>query len=226
MHWEVLDANGYLKTRGAIGATGDRGATGSTPTLQTMPGQDGAQGDAWPGPVGPTGPSGRVQLFDSTLGADTQTIDTGALGIAAGSNCLDITILARTDEAVVGSQLDLVINADTSNLYDREFVRGENVTASASNGNAQPNWPIVVAGASCAAGVFSVIHLWIPCYTQTVAWKTGILEHARVDTTVANSRTELQGCLYRSTAAITRFSITAPSTKKLLAGSRLLIIGV
>jgi len=195
----VIDANGYLKTRGATGATGLTGAAGA---------------------------SGRVTLFDSTLAVDTATIDTGAAGIAAGSNNLEITILARSDEVSVGATCLLRVNADAGNNYDRQFVRGDNVTASASNGNAEAQWGMVIAGASCAANVFSVLHLWIPCYTNTVAYKSGIITHARVDTTVANSRAELQGCLWRSTAAITRFSMTALATKKFLAGSRLLIVGV
>ncbi len=222
----MLDANGYLKTRGAIGATGDRGASGSTPTLQTMPGLDGDQGDAWPGPVGPTGPSGRVQLFDSTLAVDTITIDTGAAGIAAGSNCLDITVLARSDEAAVSSTLTCLVNNDSAGNYDRQVVRGDNVTTSAVVGIAEAGWLIGIAGASCAAGVFSVLHFWIPCYTLTVAQKTGVLEHTRVDSTAANRRAEVQGVHWRSTAAITRFSVSAPAGKLLLAGSRLLIIGV
>jgi len=164
-------------------------------------------------------------IFDLTLTANTLIIDTGAAGIPPGFNVLEVFIIARSNEAVVGSQLDVVVNADTGNNYDREFVRGDNVTASASNGNAQPNWPIVIAGASCAAGVFSYLNITLPFYAQTTAFKTGALQHIRVDTTVANSRAELQGLLWRSTAAITRLSISAPAANLLLAGSRMLIFG-
>ena len=226
MRFDVIDASGYLKTRGALGATGARGATGLTPTLQAMPGEDGDPGDPWPGPTGATGARGRVQLFDQTLAIDTATIDTGAAGIAAGSNDLEITILVRTDEVVVGGSCLLRVNADAGNNYDRQYVRGDNTTPLAGNGNAEAQWGMVIAGASCAAGVFSVIRVWIPCYTQTVAWKSGTIQHARVDTTVANSRAELQGCLWRSTAAISRFSMTALAGRLFLAGSRLLIVGV
>jgi hypothetical protein len=203
--FQVLDKRGNLKTIGERGITGTTGATGAT---------------------GAAGASGRVTLFDSTLSGTAAAIDTGAGGIAAGSNNLEITILARSNEALVGARLGIMVNNDGGNNYDREGIRGDNATPSTFAATAQPDWPFTIAGASCAANVFSVIHLWIPCYTQTVAFKAGIGTHSRVDTTAANSRIETQGLMWRSTAAITRLSITALAPNLFIAGTRLLIVGV
>ncbi len=193
----------------------------SSSSSNSIPGMDGQDGESLfllPNIQNPV-------IFDLTLAANTLNIDTGAAGIPPSFNALEVFIIARSNEVVVGSQLDVLVNADTGNNYDRQFLRGADAVASASTGNAQPNWPIVIAGASCAAGVFSYLHITIPFYSQTVAFKTGVLQHARVDTTTANSRMEFQGLLWRSTAAITRLSISAPVANLLLAGSRMLILG-
>lgn len=205
--FKVLNKDGFIKTNGLQGPTGATGSTGAA------------------GAAGANGTNGRVVLFDSTLGSDTATIDTGAGGIAGGYSLLEIYMLARSNEAIVGATLTMLVNNDTGANYDRQFIRGDDTTVSAATGTAGSNWVIAIAGASCAAGIFSVLHLVIPGYTQTVAQKTGILTHTRVDPTAANRRMEVQGMHWRSTAAITRFSMTALATKLLLTGSRLLIVG-
>lgn len=205
--FKVLNADGFEKTNGLQGPTGATGSTGAA------------------GTAGANGTNGRIVLFDSTLGSDTATIDTGAGGIAGGYSLLEIYILARSNEAVVAARLDLLVNNDTGSNYDRQAVRGDNTTASAVVNSATASWDLGIAGASCASGVFSVIQIVFPAYTQTVAQKTGLMTHTRVDTTAANRRAEVQGLHWRSTAAITRFSMTALATKLLLTGSRLLIVG-
>ena len=165
------------------------------------------------------------KLFDSTLGASANSIDTGAAGIAGGYDILEVWLILRTDEAVVASTASITVNNDTGSNYDRQFVRGDNITASASQGAAEAAWLLTAPGTSCASGVFCCIRLTIPAYTQTTANKIAECTHVRVDTTAANKRAELEGLHWRSTAAITRMAVTAPSTKNFVAGSRMIIYG-
>ena len=175
---------------------------------------------------GSSGPASQlVKLFDSTLAADTASIDTGANGIAQDCDLLEVYLLARTDEAVALSTLTLEVNGDAGANYDRQFLRGSNVTASASIVNASNGWTIATAGASATAGVYGVFRITIPAYAQTTAFKNAEATVSVPDETAANMRAEVQALGWRSTAAINQLSVAAPGVQKLKAGSRLLIYG-
>lgn len=166
------------------------------------------------------------KLFDSTLGTAASTIDTGAAGIAAGYDILEVFLLLRTDEAVGASTCLLSLNNDTGSNYDRQHVRGANATASAAATTGETGgWGLSISGTSEAAGVFTVVRVTIPFYAQTTAQKTAECVYGRADTTNTNNIANAIIMQWRNTAAITRMAITAPATKNLIAGSRMLIFG-
>jgi hypothetical protein len=166
-------------------------------------------------------------LFDSTLGADSGAgIDTGAAGIASGSRLLLVAIVARTDEVIVHSQVNVTFNNDGSAIYDRGFGQFANVTASANNNLADTRLQMPVPGASQAAGVYSTTLLVIPAYTDTTAQKSGLAFTSSMGTAAANTLAVLYGINYRSTAAISRMKILHGGGTVLKAGTRLTIIGL
>lgn len=164
-------------------------------------------------------------LFDSTLGADTASIDTGANGIAAGAEYLDVFILARTTEAVELSSVLVRLNADSGANYDIQRIQGANVTAAATATAATTSWVLEVSGANAQTGAVGVARMAIPSYTQTTFHKVATITLATLEDTVGSQRAGAIGGRWRNTAAVTRMSITAGSGN-LLAGSRLLIYGV
>jgi hypothetical protein len=176
------------------------------------------------GKGGGSGGIGAV-LFDTTLGADTASIDTGANGIAQTQNVLEVFILARTDEAVPNSRVAITLNNDSSAIYDWAQVVGSNVTASANNSPAATFWSLICTGSTQPAGCYSPVHVTIPAYTQTTVQKCANALVSSVGTASANMTVVAYGLNYRSTAAISRMKIANNGGTVLKAGSRLLITG-
>lgn len=171
------------------------------------------------------GSGGGAVLFDSTLGADAASIDTGAGGIAQSQNVLEIWVIARTDQAAVGSAALLTFNNDSGAVYDYEQLTGTNVTAAAAPGNAQTSILLDAKGASAAANEASIVCLLLPGYTQTTFFKAGTSIAGAADTTAAGSIARVTSFQYRSTTAVSRAKIANGGGTVLKAGSRLLILG-
>jgi hypothetical protein len=166
------------------------------------------------------------KIFDSTLGSSASGIDSGAASIPSGFDVLEVWLILRTDEAVAGSSCKILVNNDTGANYDRQNIRGVNTTASAAGGlGTTDGWTINIAGASCAAGVFSMVRMSIPAYAQTTAQKAMEFVNSRADTTIANCLVEIQAFNWRSTAAITRIAVNAPASQNFVTGSRMIVYG-
>jgi hypothetical protein len=165
-------------------------------------------------------------LFDSTLGADAASIDTGANGIAQTQNVLEIWILARNDDAAAASGALITLNNDTGANYDSQRVTGINVTPTAGFAVAANNWSVGIHGAGGTAGYAGVLCITIPGYTQTTFNKTGTLLVCQPDGAAANENASLTALGYRSTAAVTRAKVAVGGAGTVLkAGSRMLILG-
>ena len=164
-------------------------------------------------------------IFNSVLGADTASIDTGANGIGQSFNVLEVFILARTDEAVANSHVVITLNNDASAIYDAVFVEGFNGVAQSANVLAGAGWVLLAAGASATAGVYSPIHLTFPFYAQTTAQKSGNALTSTVGTAAATNDVRTTGLNYRSTTAISRLKVANSGGTVLKAGSGLLIYG-
>jgi hypothetical protein len=163
-------------------------------------------------------------LFDSTLGADAASIDTGAAGIAGGYNVLEVYIIARSSTAAVFASANITFNADSGANYDHQLVSGADVTASAAASLAQTSLSETIPADSAQAGSAGVITMAIPGYAQTTFHKTVAMTVNMSEDTAGDNRTRQVAARWRSTSAITRMTVTA-SAGNLRAGSRLLIYG-
>jgi hypothetical protein len=163
-------------------------------------------------------------FFDSTLGAPAAAIDSGAGSIPAGYNVLEFFIIGRTTQASVASNILVTVNADGGANYDRVVISNTNATVSGSNVLAGTSWDMNMVGDSADAGACGVWQFTIPGYAQTTFFKNGSGLYSAPEDTAAENRNQARGMRWRSTAAITRITVTSGSGN-LMTGSRLLIYG-
>lgn len=163
-------------------------------------------------------------LFDSILGSDTASIDTGASGIAGGYNILDVYIISRTTQAVVGSSMIVRVNNDSGAKYDLQEIRAANTTLAGTQALAQTGWTFLSFGTSAETGAATYLRFSIPGYDLTTFHKVGEGVLSANEDTAAENRLRMHAMRFKDTAAITRMSVTAGSGN-LLTGSRLLIYG-
>lgn len=179
---------------------------------------------AYSTPAG-TGAGIGAVLFDSTLGADTASIDTGAGGIAAGYHFILVLMVLRTDDAGATAAAQVTLNNDTGAKYDIQAFTGNNATVSAATVLAGANWSFTVHGSGGTAGYASDLRLEFPAYDQTTFFKTGTAQLETIDGTAGNNRSQANGLGFRDTVAISRLKVAAVGAAKLKAGSRLTVIG-
>lgn len=241
---------GSTGTAGATGATGPTGATGvSGTTGPTGPGVGATGVTGSTGPTGPTGVTGvtgstgpagvtgatgatgatgsggiGVVLFDSTLGVDTASIDTGAGGIAGGYSVMEVWILAKTDEVVGVSTINVTVNNDTGANYDRQYFYRERTNMGGALQQAQTSWALFSQGTE-GSSYPGVLRFSVPGYDQTTFYKVAEMNEMVASTGSGNVQAGIDVLGWRNTAAITRLKVAATSTFKLKAGSRLLILG-
>lgn len=167
-----------------------------------------------------------TELFDSTLGADAASIDTGAGGFSTSLDHLLVMILARTAQVAVFSSLQITLNNDSGANYDTQNLRARNVTVDASPTAAAsalgPNAP----GDSVAATVFGGVMLWIPSYAQTTAQKVVIEWSGWGEDTAAEEGVHMRAHRWRNTAAISRLIMTGGGGANLRAGTRMTVYGI
>jgi hypothetical protein len=206
-------ATGPAGGAGAAGATGPAGATGAGATGATGP----------TGLAGATGAAGSTVIFDSTLAAAAASIDTGAGGIPSGFRVLEVFMTLRTADANELSVAQITVNADTGAHYDAQVVIGNSTTVSGGFAGLAANWGIEVPGSTDEAGAVAVVRLTIPDYDNTTFHKQGEMVAGAPDPTAANNRVRLASLRWKSTAAITRLTVTG-ALGNLVAGSRLTIL--
>jgi hypothetical protein len=163
-------------------------------------------------------------LFDSTLGANAASIDTGANGIAQTTSHLIILYTARTTEAVVVSTANMTINGDTAANYDRQTLRARSNVSSSGAVAAATSISLNVPGSSVAAGHFAGAFMFIPAYRQTVTDKMIVEAGGWADTNIANGEAHINTGIWRNTVAVNQLTLTAGSGN-LVTGSRLTIYG-
>lgn len=168
---------------------------------------------------------GLVKLFDSTLGADAASIDTGANGIPTAYRSLTIYISARTATAGAGATLLGIFNNDSGANYVFLYTQQSNTTVSGVAPTAASAMSMDCHGAGGTAGVTASIRLEVPNYAGTTFNKTVLFQSIRPDTTAANGAATVGGFLWSNTAAISRFAVSVNGGVNLLAGSRVTIYG-
>ena len=171
---------------------------------------------------------GLVKLFESTLGANAASIDTGAGGIPSGHGDLIIFITGRTNRVSAIDTTLLLVNNDTAAHYDNEIVQGAGSTTTSLNLNAGGSLTntnlATLAGASASAGIAGALQILIPAYDGITFNKAGIVT-AAVPLDSSGATVTTFAAQWRSTAAISRFSVAPGIGTLLLAGSRMVIYG-
>lgn len=163
-------------------------------------------------------------LFDSTLGANAAAIDTGANGIAQTADLLWISLLARTTEAIIISNVNVTFNNDTAANYDVQALSGIGASAGAGNVAGATSINFQVPGASVQASAFGAWSILVPAYLQTTAHKQ-VIGHGSYTDGGGSGNANVRTGRWRNTAAITRIAFTAGSGT-LLAGTRVTVLGL
>ena len=172
-----------------------------------------------------------TKLFDSTLGANAASIDTGAGGIPAGYGTLEIIFAGRTAHATVFGQLLFTFNNDTGANYDAmeneatwngsSFVNTNGRTTGATSFGR-----CFVAGNGAPANFAGMAIIRVPFPGSTTFYKTFTASSGRVDSGTGGGDSDHIMGTWRSTAAISRVAVAGGSSTNLLAGSRMLIYGL
>ncbi len=224
-----------------LDAKGDLIAASAVDTAAILPvGTDGqiiyadsgeTTGLLWDDPPSGGGGIGSSELIYryTVAGSDKASIDTGVDTAQAGSNdwtgadLLEIWVLARTDDAAAITTVVMLVNNDTTSIYDWAFLQANAGAAGAGSAVAQPRWRPNAHGSGGSSGYASVYVITMPGFSNTTFWKTASMLHSQPDATTGNMVSETYGLGYRSTSAITRFSVSGFSTAKLKVGSQLLV---
>jgi len=180
-------------------------------------------------PISGLAGSGLVKLFDTTLGADAASIDTGAGAIPSGHGALLVYITVRTARAAQATDTAAVtFNGDAASHYWRSRVDVNNTTLSGKQSGAVAiaNIPFDCYGDAAPANAAASIVIEIPNYDGTTFIKTGLGRVTLPSSTDANSFTEQGGFAWNSTAAITQITVVSSTGNNLRAGSRMQIYGV
>ena len=172
--------------------------------------------------------TGWPKLFESTLNADTASIDTGANGVAGGHGDLVILVVGRLDSATNVDTYLLRFNNDSGANYGRAYIAtsaGGSPAQGATTGDTGVT--LSLPGANATANVPGQGRIFLPAYDATTFYKTmDIFTGNAQSTTAGQYQGLMETGLWSSTAAITRVAIT-PSTGsvKFKAGTRLVIYG-
>lgn len=170
--------------------------------------------------------SGLVKLFDSTLGSNQLSIDTGANAIPAGHFGLLIYIYVRTDRVAANDDVGFRFNNDSGANYDDQQFSGANTgTAIGFQVGATSFFAQNVASTG-SANSFTAIRIDVYNYDNTVGFKSAIVHSADAQTTAAPSIFDTHAAEWRSTAAINQFAVFSQTGSHLITGSRMSIFGL
>ena len=168
--------------------------------------------------------SGLTQLFDSTLGVATASIDTGAGGIAGGHQALVVVIYGKTAVAGTDPGVNVIVNNDSSAIYDfQEWLLSASGNSQA-NVQTQTSWALDFMGTNASDSYASSIVLWMPEYSATTFWKTASYSYSSPYSQSPAQHSAFGTCGYRATTAISRMKVTGTGGN-LAAGTRMTVYG-
>lgn len=165
-------------------------------------------------------------IYDSGyLSGATTTIDSTAI-IPATYVSLEIHVLARTSEAALTGGYVMRLNNDSGTNYLRQFIRGNDSTASSLAAANATGIAVICPSATASSSIFGSAIYTIPFYTggshnRVVNWIDGTTSDSG-SVRYANTQT----ARWFSNAAITRVSLIANSSSNFAVGSRMIIIGI
>ena len=172
-----------------------------------------------------TGLSPWTELFSSVLGADTNSIDTGAGGFSTSFDHLLVIGQFRTTEAAILSNVGVRANNDTGGNWDRQTVFGRNASTTTEDAQAATSILGSMAGASAATGVAATFFMVVPFYGLTTLEKSGIILSGFADEAATGGDVRMSAWHWRNTAAINRLAFIA-AAGNLLAGSGVTVYGI
>lgn len=163
---------------------------------------------------------GLSPFFNTTIsGSATTVIDSGAAGVPQSGNVLEIFLWGQSSTAAVLAVNTLTFNADSGAHYDDNAVFGNNSAAGSNATAAGTSIRCYTKGSSGTATIPGMTHIVVPAYTSTAFWKACVMTFSLPEETAANAYTGTVSGGWRSTAAITRFQITAASAGNWTAGT-------
>lgn len=171
------------------------------------------------------GPSGLVNIYDTTLGADTASIDTLAT-LATTYSALLVAGYMRVTNAGQDVGVAVTVNNDTAAHYDGESWFASNATTTASNQRGNTSWGLDAQGTNASDSYAAAWQIWLPNYGGTTFWKTGTYFASVPYAPVGNEVALTYGLGWQGTAAINRIKVAATGGGSLKAGSRLTIYGL
>lgn len=168
--------------------------------------------------------SGLATLFDSQLGADAATLDTGAGGIAAGGGAVLVMLKIRSAKAAANSDtFSITLNNDSGAHYAHTTGNARNVASFGTDtgGYIAPPSYLSCPAATSPAGEFGFYSFDIHRYADAIQH----MLHGTGGYDVDGTNFQLMWHLlaYNQAAAISRMAI-ACAGGSVLAGSRLTVL--
>lgn len=177
---------------------------------------------------GAAGAGGLIVLYDNTLAVAGPSLDTGAGGIAGGHKDILVLIYARTNRAAVEDNIVVTFNGDSGAHYNSERLQAAATTLTGIEGTAATSLlgAATVAAATAAAGIFSMLRMFVPSYDNTVGFKIIEASAAAMAEGAVSGLFHGFASMWQSTAAITRIGIVSATGSNFVAGSRLVVYGL
>lgn len=216
---------GTVLPLGTTGATGPQGATGSVgPAIPLLYETNEIEPMIVAGPQGVAGSTAFVKIEEQTP-SGVAFVTFASLGSFTN---LRILFNARGDQAAVATALNMIFNADSSAIYDRESNVSGATTNTASESLAQTAISAagLATGSTAPAGVSGSGEILIYDYRNTTYQKRGnSLVSIQQSTVTANTLLRVSSFGWRSTVAINSITITLASGN-FVAGSKFSLYGM
>lgn len=164
-------------------------------------------------------------LSDTTLAAPAASIDTGAGAVTSGYLLARVVAILRTTAVAETSTFTMIVNDDTSALYDLQSTGILNVGGQSGLTLAGTSWLFGCPGASADAGTFGFTQVDFPGYDQSPYFKSGTGILTSPNENAGENYLLTLGLRYRSTSAVTRVKVAAGSGS-FATGSRLAVLGI
>lgn len=181
------------------------------------------------GPL-PTGAGAASQtlIASSVLAAPAANFDFTA--IPATFNHLRLLLLLRSNRASATEQPSITFNADVAAHYQAQLIQGSASTANASAQSAVSALTgaifTIPGNTGITTSVFGIMTVDIPCYAQTVAFKTAICAGGFSDAANTQQFSELALGQWNATTAINEVTIAPRIGTAWLAGSAAYLYGI
>jgi hypothetical protein len=165
-----------------------------------------------------------TRVFDSTLGANAASIDTGAAAIPATFEHLRITCSVRSVAAAAFDQLAFQINGDTVAHYIATLLFSGGGAPGGAFGSTINGLYAECPGATAPANYFGTIVVDIACYAKTDRNKSATISCAYIRAVSSGNVVDLRvSAHWPSTAAINQIALVSQGGSNLLAGSAMTI---